>query len=255
MRRRRARAATSRPAMRARRMPPPRSTTAPRGGAVRAGRAGRIRKSLTALVNPCRFVWDQTITSFAMFATTSVSHASGNSCWRSTSRPITTAANEIAIPATIWKRRDTIHPPIRSGVVRRRLRTLHAVVTRSKMIARSTMAIPASSAPRGRVAATHRARIARDPRAHDGGDHDDAERRHDRLVHTEHDRWLRERDLDESETLLRRRAERIRDLDGRRGHGADAERRQADRRWEREHEGGDQGSGAPTPKSRNAGSR
>ena len=84
----------------------------------------RIRKSLTAPVNPCRFVWDQTITSFAMFATTSVSHEVRELLLaKHLAADHETAANEIVTPATIWKRRDTIHPPIRSGVVRRRLRT------------------------------------------------------------------------------------------------------------------------------------
>ncbi len=50
--------------------------------------------------------------------------------------------------------------------------------------------------------------------------------------------------------LLRRRAERIRDLERRRAARRGPRARQADRRREREHEGGDQGRGTPTPKSR-----
>ena len=56
-----------------------------------------------------------------------------------------------------------------------------------------------------------------------GGDHDDAERHHDRLVDAEHDRGLRERELHLAQHLAGRRAERRADLDGRLGNGADPE--------------------------------
>ena len=80
-------------------------------------------------------------------------------------------------------------------------------------------------------------RLTQTTRADERSDHDDAERHHDRLVDTEHDRRLRQRDLDQAQSLSIGRTERVRDLERRLGDRTDPKRRQTDRGRDRERQG------------------
>ena len=106
----------------------------------------------------------------------------------------------------------------RSGVRSRRnaraARTGRPAVSRSSTIATATIASPASNAwPTSSVLQAGEHLLAESLGADERGDHDDAEREVDRLVHAEQQRGPRDRELDLPQRLARRRAVRGADLD------------------------------------------
>ena len=204
---------------------------------------------------PVRLSRDHSTIAFAGVAT-EVVHASGHSCCRSTSRPITTA------PIDRGDRRDPHRaagesapgdldavvggvPPLTPG---RRHPVEHDGHHHDRDAAVQRLADVELL-----EAVEHLPAEARRP--DDGRDHDHAERHHDRLVDPEHHRRLGERDLHLRQGLPRRRPEGVGDLERGRRHVADAHRREPNRGWQGEDHGRDQGGRAPMPKSSTHGSR